>query len=153
MSIKTSNNYNNSYYRDYFFPIVHLTLPSAILSKVHGKYLEQLKTFLLPVLQIAPAIKFVRCWRAKTDGWAASIFHSNCDGKGSTATIIKVSSYIFGGYTDVSWSSKYHFISGAGFFQCVSLLMVNTCFAISVYYILIPHCSNRVQLAFTSNHQ
>ena len=107
MSIKTSNNCNNSYYRDYFFPIVHLTLPSAILNKVHVKYLEQLKTFLLPVLQIAPAIKFVRCWRAQTDGWGVSTFHSNCDGRGPTVTIIEVGGYIFGGYTDKSWSSEY----------------------------------------------
>ena len=66
----------------------------------------------------------MRCWRAKTDGWAASTFHSNCDGKGPTVTIIQVGSYIFGGYTDVPWSSpsKYIFISGAGFFQFVSLL-------------------------------
>ena len=72
----------------------------------------------------------MRCWRAKTDGWAASTFHSNCDGKGPTVTIIQVGSYIFGGYTDLSWSSpsKYLFIfSGAGFFEFVSLLMVNTC--------------------------
>ena len=66
----------------------------------------------------------MRCWRAKTDGWAASTFHSNCDGKGPTVTIIQVGSYIFGGYTDVSWSSpsKYLFISRAGFFQFASLL-------------------------------
>ena len=52
----------------------------------------------------------MKCWRAKTDGWAASTFHSNCDGKGPTVTIIRVGSYIFGGYTDVSWSSKYQFM-------------------------------------------
>ena len=48
----------------------------------------------------------MRCWRAKTDSWSVSTFHSNCDGKGPTVTIIKVGSYIFGGYTDVSWSSS-----------------------------------------------
>ena len=55
----------------------------------------------------------MRCWHAKTEGWAASTFHSKCDGKGPTVTIIKVGSYIFGGYTDVSWSSpsKCHFIT------------------------------------------
>ena len=52
----------------------------------------------------------MRCWRAKTDGWAASTFHSKCDGKGPTVTIIQVGSYVFGGYTDVSWSSKYKFM-------------------------------------------
>ena len=49
----------------------------------------------------------MRCWHAKTDGWAATTFHTNCDGKGPTVTIIKANNYIFGGYTDVSWSSEY----------------------------------------------
>ena len=54
----------------------------------------------------------MKCWHAKTDGWEASTFHSNCDEKGPTVTIIQVDKYIFGGYTDVSWSSpsKYHLI-------------------------------------------
>ena len=52
----------------------------------------------------------MRCWRAKTDGWSVSTFHSNCDGKGPTVTIIKVGSHIFGGYTDVSWSSPSKYI-------------------------------------------
>ena len=51
----------------------------------------------------------MRCWHAKTDGWEASTFHSNCDGKGPTVTIIQVGNYTFGGYTDVSWFSKYQF--------------------------------------------
>ena len=56
------------------------------------------------------------CWRAKTDGWGVSTFHSNCEGKALTVTIIQVGSYTFGGDTDVSWSSsEYHFISTAGF--------------------------------------
>ena len=51
----------------------------------------------------------MRSWHAKTDGWAASTFHSNCDGKGPTVTIVQVGSYIFGGYTDKSWGGMYHF--------------------------------------------
>ena len=47
----------------------------------------------------------MRCWQGKTDGWASSTFHSKCDGKGPTVTIVQVGSYIFGGYTDKSWSS------------------------------------------------
>lgn len=49
---------------------------------------------------------FVRCWHAKTDGWAAATFHNNCDGKGPTVTLILVNSYIFGGYTNVPWNGK-----------------------------------------------
>ena len=85
---------------------------SYILSGLNSKYLYKLTSYLNPVLKSSSRSRFVRCWRAKTDGWAASTFHSNCDGKGPTVTIIKVGSYIFGGYTDMSWSSpsKYQFM-------------------------------------------
>ncbi|XP_044166071.1 uncharacterized protein LOC114973285 isoform X4 [Acropora millepora] len=78
---------------------------SSILGSLDIKYLVKLNSFLAPVLRSSSRSRFVRCWRAKTDGWAASTFHSNCDGKGPTVTIIQVSSYIFGGYTDMSWSN------------------------------------------------
>ena len=82
---------------------------SVILGDLDRKnYTEKLISFLDPVLLSSQRSWFVRCWHAKTDGSAASIFHNNCDGKGPTVTIIKSGSYIFGGYTDVSWhSSKY----------------------------------------------
>ena len=82
---------------------------SVILGDLDLKnYTEKLISFLDPVLLSSQRSWFVRCWHAKTDGSAASIFHDTCDGKGPTVTIIKSGSYIFGGYTDVSWhSSKY----------------------------------------------
>ncbi|XP_015756461.1 PREDICTED: fibroblast growth factor receptor-like 1 [Acropora digitifera] len=76
---------------------------SSILGSLNIKYLIKLNSFLAPVLQSSSRSRFVRCWRAKTDGWAASTFHSNCDGKGPTVVIIQVGSYIFGGYIDKSW--------------------------------------------------
>ena len=78
---------------------------STILSSLDSKYLDQLKLYLYPALQNPGRSKFVRCWHAKTDSWAATTFHSNCDGKGPTVTIVQVGNYIFGGYTDKSWSS------------------------------------------------
>ena len=68
----------------------------------------------------------MRCWHAKTDGWAASTFHSNCDGKGPTVTIIKVGSYIFGGYTDLTWGGKYVFFFTAIFFSQFIALYLNS---------------------------
>ena len=50
------------------------------------------------------------CWRASRDGWGNNIFHSLCDEKGPTVTIVKVGKYIFGGYTSLSWS-KYSSLS------------------------------------------
>ena len=64
-------------------------------------------SYLDPALLSSDRSGFVRCWHAKTDGSTASTFHSNCDGKGPTVTIIQSGDYIFGGYTDVSWQSKY----------------------------------------------
>ena len=78
---------------------------SSILGSLNGKYLGQLNSYLDPVLQSPDRSRFVRCWQGKTDGWASSTFHSKCDGKGPTVTIVQVGSYIFGGYTDKSWSS------------------------------------------------
>ena len=45
-------------------------------------------------------------YRATRDGFEGSSFHSKCDGKAKTITIIKTQdNYVFGGYTDVSWHS------------------------------------------------
>ena len=84
---------------------------STILSTLDSKYLDQLNSYLDPVRQTTGRSRFVRCWHAKTDGWVAATFHSNCDGKGPTVTIVQVGSYIFGGYTDKSWGGMYHFVN------------------------------------------
>ena len=70
---------------------------------------RQVEFIFRPSVQTTGRSRFVRCWHAKTNGWGASTFHSNRDGKGPTVTIVQVGSYIFGGYTDKSWSnpSKY----------------------------------------------
>ena len=47
----------------------------------------------------------MKCYHAETDGWDSTTFHSKCDGKGPTVSIIQVGNYTFGGYTDVSWQS------------------------------------------------
>ena len=91
---------------------------SVILTSLdYNNYTGKLLSYLEPVLLSSEWSRFVKCWHAKTDGWAASTFHSNCDGRGPTVTIIKVNDSIFGGYTDVSWSSKY--ISAIKFFFSV----------------------------------
>ena len=55
------------------------------------------------------------------DGWAASTFHSRCDNKGPTVTIIRVGGkYIFGGYTSLSWGKWFGF-SKTGHYKQVKL--------------------------------
>ena len=48
---------------------------------------------------------YVLLYRASRNGWAASNFHSCCDNKGPTVTVIKYGNYIFGGYTEQPWQS------------------------------------------------
>ena len=75
---------------------------SSILQN-NANYLGTLSNWLKPVVQ-SKSFYWRRCWRASVDGWAVSTFHSGCDNKGPTVTIIKVGRYIFGGYTSASWS-------------------------------------------------
>ena len=65
-------------------------------------YLRTLKNWLSPVAKSVNSA-WKSCWRASVDGWASRTFHSRCDGKGLTVTIIRVGKYIFGGYTSISW--------------------------------------------------
>ena len=46
------------------------------------------------------------CWRATVHGWNVGQFHSGCDGKNDTVTIIRKGEFIFGGYTDIPWGKK-----------------------------------------------
>jgi hypothetical protein len=51
--------------------------------------------------------KFALLWRGSRDGFNASTFHSRCDSKGPTFTVISVGGgrHIFGAYTGESWHS------------------------------------------------
>ncbi|EFC47878.1 predicted protein [Naegleria gruberi] len=50
--------------------------------------------------------KWKLLWQGSRDGFDSRSFHSKCDNKGPTVTIIRTSNNcIFGGYTEVSWNS------------------------------------------------
>ena len=49
--------------------------------------------------------KFSLLYRASQDGFGSNNFHSKCDGKGNTLTILKANGFIFGGFTTKSWDS------------------------------------------------
>ena len=46
-------------------------------------------------------------YRASRDGWYSYNFHSCCDNKGPTVTVIESGDNIFGGFTEQSWESKF----------------------------------------------
>lgn len=46
-------------------------------------------------------------WRGSRDGYLASVFHSKCDAKGPTLTIIRnTEGKTFGGFTSIPWQSS-----------------------------------------------
>jgi len=58
-------------------------------------------------------IKLKLLFRASRDGYNATAFHSACDNKGATLTVIKSGSgqYIFGGYNPESWHTSGSYVS------------------------------------------
>ena len=77
-------------------------LEDSVIVGKNKNHLRSLRSWLSPVVRSVKSA-WKRCWRASVDGWATSTFHSQCDGKGPTVTIIRVGRYIFGGYTSKSW--------------------------------------------------
>ena len=60
-------------------------------------------------------------FRASRDGFAASAFHSKCDNKGPTVTVVKSFANIFGGFTEKPWTSP-----GAGRKFLLQLIIIYT---------------------------
>jgi len=64
----------------------------------------KLQTFLKKGFQTK---NFPLLWRATRDGFAASKFHTLCDGKSNTLTVVKsTTGYIFGGYASLAWANS-----------------------------------------------
>jgi len=56
---------------------------------------------------------FSLLWRGSRDGFGWNSFHSQCDNKGKTLTVVKsVDGSIFGGYTSIPWVSSAALVSG-----------------------------------------
>ena len=83
-----------------------LGLNNSVIVGNNSEYLANLTNWIKPRRNESD---WKLCWRASRDGWSSSRFHSLCDEKGPTVTIVKVGKYIFGGYTNLPWSiRKYH---------------------------------------------
>jgi hypothetical protein len=57
------------------------------------------------LVQMTKSSKGNLLYRATRDGFTSQAFHSKCDGKGNTITIIKNNlNYVFGGYASSAWN-------------------------------------------------
>ncbi|CAH3166197.1 unnamed protein product [Porites lobata] len=99
----------------------YLGFESSVIVGNNRNHLTLLRNWLAPVAKSVNSL-WKRCWRASVDGWAASTFHSRCDSKGPTVTIIRVGRYIFAGCTSISWASgdRYQYDSKAFLFSLVN---------------------------------
>ena len=91
----------------------YLGFESSVIVGNNRDHLTLLRNWLAPVAKSVNSL-WKRCWRASVDGWAGSTFHSRCDSKGPTVTIIRVGRYIFGGYTSISRGKRAFIISHGG---------------------------------------
>ena len=62
-------------------------------------------------------------FRASRDGFAADSFHSKCDKKGPTVTVVQSGSFIFGGFTEKAWTKRgrnyyFYLVVDTGCCQC-----------------------------------
>ena len=56
-------------------------------------------------------------YRASENGFAASHFHKQCDGKGANVCLIKtIDGHIFGGYTKIGWNSRQNYVNDSDAF-------------------------------------
>ena len=84
--------------------LIRLSLFSEILT--NEEHISVLLSW-LPVYDTGMRRRHLRLlYRASRDGFAAECFHSRCDNNGPTVTIVKSGEYIFGGFTEKSWTSK-----------------------------------------------
>ena len=95
---------------------------SAILPHNSSLRYENVMMSWLREARVSP-VDWKLIYRGTRDGFAASTFHSLCDDKGPTITLIKsVGDCIFGGYSDVSWSSGGYIPSTDAFYLPLFLM-------------------------------
>ena len=100
---------------------VAFLLDSAILAGVdpvvRDAFAHDVTTAWLPDKRMGPVL-----YRGSVDGMTARVFHSKCDGKGPTLTLIRsADGSVFGGYVGCHWKQfgGYQYSEGAFLFSIV----------------------------------
>ena len=91
-----------------FYQIKGLQMKLSIMSEIltNEEHIILLLSW-LPFLDLGIRRHRLRLlYRGSRDGFAAECFHSRCDNKGPTVTIVKSGNNVFGGFTEQSWNRK-----------------------------------------------
>jgi hypothetical protein len=71
---------------------------------------SEMKDNLINLIQFNHSNTWTLIYQATRDGFAVSTFHSKCDNKPNTLSVIRSSNgNVFGGYTEQSWSGNYEY--------------------------------------------
>ena len=72
------------------------------------------------LVQMTKSSNGILLYRATRDGFTNQAFHTKCDGKENTITIIKSNlNYVFGGYASSAWNSLGYYINDPNAFLLV----------------------------------
>jgi hypothetical protein len=79
---------------------------------------ERQMSVLIKLCEFSPNDKWSLLYRGTRDGFGTNEFHSKCNGKSNTLTLLKAkeNNFIFGGFTMVSWDSSSGWKSDANAF-------------------------------------
>ena len=68
---------------------------------------SEMKKVFFKLCQFDSSVKFNLLYRATRDGFRAVNFHSKCDNKSATITIVQTDrGFVFGGYTSLTWNDQ-----------------------------------------------
>ncbi len=66
----------------------------------------------MSLVEMTKSSKGILLYRPTRDGFTGEAFHSKCDDKGNTITIIKNNlNYVFGGFASSAWNSSNDYIN------------------------------------------
>ena len=82
---------------------IWIVLNDPSILKDKNDWILQLKQWLPSTLN---GKKAVHCYQATANGWEVSTFQSRCYSKGPTLVVVKVGSFVFGGFASESWKGK-----------------------------------------------
>ena len=87
--------------------LVELTPPFQDSTLLSSEQRQILIRWLRDTLSLSTILNCKLLYRANRNGWAATNFHSCCDNKGPTVTVVRSSNgCVFGGYTEQPWQCK-----------------------------------------------
>ena len=85
--------------------------------------------------------RWVPCYRAIEHGWSSRAFHKGCHQDGPSIVLVRKKSFIFGGFSDISWNFEGRTLHGYISFLGITSRRggLSTAYSYSCLYLLAMH--------------